>query len=683
MIESRVVEGDLLWSPSSDRITNAGVTAFRLWINRRCDLALQDYQALWQWSVEDVELFWRMASEYFGVFDTEQLRLIDEGEVEVLSRGPMYEKRWFNGLKVNLAHYLLKQGELGPLTRTAVFGESEVFEPQEINWSQLRQQVMQLATYLREQGVVPGDRVVAYIPASIESIVAVLACMSVGAVWSSCSPDFGSKSVLERFSQIEPKLMITVSSYRYNGKAHDRQGEVEEIIAALPSLDSVIHLPWLDHANPASLDVTVPCISWRDALERSSGPDGFDFETFEFSSVEFNHPLWIMYTSGTTGMPKGIVHSQGGVLLELAKFAWCHDDLTPDSIKFFFTTAGWAMFNMLLGGLASGSAVVLYDGCPTYPNDDRLWSMSERLGITYFGVSPTYIHSLMNRGYSPKAHFTLDKIKTVASGGSPVSAEVFRWFYDNIHQDLHVVSMSGGTDVATAFVGGVSTLPVTAGRIQAPCLGVAAFGFSDGADVVIDEPAELVITKAMPSMPIMFWNDSDSTRYFESYFDHFENVWRQGDRVQFSQDLSCHISGRSDSTLNRSGIRIGTAEIYRNVESIDGVNDSLIVNLELSQGRSYMPLFVVLEDGGSLNAHLLSQIRCVLSQHCSPRHVPDEVYNIPQVPYTLTGKKQEIPIKKLLSGQASENSLNRGACANPEALDYFVDLAKRLKVQLA
>ncbi len=669
--------GELLWTPSEERVANAGLTEFIQWLNQNHDLEIENYQQLWQWSVDDVGRFWQAIWTCYNVAPSlsKATETSTDKALPPLTNNAMPGSQWFQGTSLNMAEYLLSKGELGPLTRAAIFAESECFEPREINWIELRDKVCKLATSLRNMGIKPGDRVVAYMPISIESIVALFACISVGAIWSSCSPDFGAKSVLERFSQINPKLLITMTSYQYNGKAFDRSSEVDQIITALPELKQVIHLPWLDHNNPKppKAQSHIQVTSWQSALNNKAS-----YQSFEFEQVPFEHPLWIMYTSGTTGMPKGIVHSQGGVLLELIKFAWLHDNLTPDSVKFFFTTTGWAMFNMLIGGFASGSALVVYDGCPTWPSADRLWDMTERFGITYFGISPTYINNLIKLGYSPKGQYNLGKVDTIAMGGSPVSPENFAWFYRHLHKDLHIVSMSGGTDVATAFVGGVPTEPVYAGEIQAPCLGVDACAWDENGQQVVGEYGELVIKQPMPSMPLCFWNDTDNQRYSSSYFELWPGVWRQGDQIIFNQRDGSYISGRSDSTLNRHGIRIGTSEIYRNVESISGIKDSLIINLELESAQSFMPIFIVLDEKQQLDDRLVSEIRQNLSENCSPRHIPDKVYVIDAVPYTLSGKKQEIPVKKLLSGIPLEKAVNLGACANPSAMDFFIQLASSI-----
>lgn len=658
----------LLWQPSDERIQAAGLTAFTDWVNTTYKTHLGNYHDLWQWSVEDISRFWQAVWRYYEVDSSAPYS-------SVLSQPKMPGAEWFTGAKLNMAEYLLKQGDRAEINRTAIFAESECFASQQISWAELREQVVKFSHYLRQAGVKPGDRVVAYIPISIEATVAMLASISIGAVWSSCSPDFGAKSVLERFQQITPKVLITVTAYTYNGKGFNRTQEVNEIIEALPSLEQVIHLPWLDQdkPQPPQQPANGQQVSWQQALDNNA-----TYASFAFEQVDFSHPVWILYTSGTTGMPKGIVHSQGGTLLELIKFAWLHDDLNPQSVKFFYTSAGWTMFNMLIGGFASGSAIVVYDGCPTYPGNDKLWEISERCGVTYFGTSPTYINSLTAADYSPKHHFDLSHINTFAMGGSPVSPENFAWVYQHVGEDIHTFSMSGGTDVATAFVGQASTLPVRAGEIQCACLGVDACAYDDDGNVVVGEDGELVIRQPMPSMPLYFWNDYDNSRYHSSYFDTFPGIWRQGDLAQFTDSGSCFITGRSDSTLNRYGIRIGTSEIYRNVESIEGIADSLIVNVELPGGKFYMPLFIALDEGAEYNDSMQTAIKTNLSKNCSPRHVPDQVIIIEAVPYTLTGKKQEIPVKKLLMGKAAEKSVNLGACANPEAMSYFIEQGHQL-----
>jgi len=667
---SDVRPGELLWQPSSARLESAGVTAFRQWLNRQYQLDLPDYGALWQWSVEELETFWEAVWRYYDIAP-------GQSYTRVLDCEQMPEANWFDGAQLNFAEYLLRQGDRGDLLRPAIFAESESTGASSLNWRELREQVVRLATHLREAGIEPGDRVVAYLPMSAEAVVAMLACISVGAVWSSCSPDFGARGVLERFGQIEPKLFIAVSGYHYNGKKFDRRKELANVVESLPSLEELIYLPWADASVPEPPSPVGDCrvTLWRDSI---AGTD-VDYDSFAFEPMPFAAPIWIMYSSGTTGIPKCIVHSQGGILLEFVKYAWLHDDVNPDSVKFFFTTTGWAMFNILVGGMTAGAAIAVYDGSPTYPDNNCLWDLCERYQVSYFGVNPSYVNSLIQAQYSPRANHDLQSIKTIGLTGSPSAPETFSWFYQHVHEDLHVISMSGGTDICGAFVAGASDLPVYAGEIQSPCLGVDVAVFDDaGAELPAGEDGELVIRQPIPSMPICFWADEKGERYRDSYFTDFPGIWRQGDLIRRTESGGYVISGRSDSTLNRFGIRIGTAEIYRAVESLNEINDSLIISLELPGAHFLMPLFVVLEEGVELDDVLKKKLSSTLAEQCSPRHVPDRIYAITEVPYTLTGKKLEVPVKKLLLGGSPDKVLNKGAIANPGTLEFFIELARAI-----
>lgn len=655
---------EALWQASPERIKASGLTAFINWVNKEYKLNLSDYDALWQWSVDELETFWAAVWRYYDIAPGQSYQ-------QVLDTKSMPGARWFEGARLNFADYLLRQGDRGDLTRPAVIAESESREPVSVNWIELREQVVAVASHLRAAGVKPGDRVVAFLPISVEAVVAMLATTAVGAVWSSCSPDFGAKSVLERFAQIDPKVMFAVSSYRYNGKAFDRSEELAAIIEALPSLGEVITVPWLDNKVPEA-----PCkvSTWAEVLATTAS-----YETFNFEAMPFEAPLWIMYSSGTTGAPKGIVHSQGGILVEFVKYAWLHEDIKPETVKFYFTTTGWAMFNILLGGMMAGCTMVVYDGCPTFPDNSRLWALCDRYKINYFGVNPSYVNSLAQAGYSPKADFDLASVDAVALTGSPSVPETFDWFYQNVHTDLHVMSISGGTDICGTFIAGSVDKPVYGGEIQVPCLGVDVCVLDDdGKELPAGEDGELVIRQPMPSMPIYFWGDPEGARYHDAYFNHFPGQWRHGDLVRRTGHGGYVISGRSDSTLNRYGVRMGTAEIYRALDSIADIKDSLVVSLELSGARFFMPLFIVLEEGAVLDDELLASIKSNLSQQCSPRHVPDEVYVIDEVPYTRTGKKLEVPVKKLLMGVAVDKALNKGAVANIAAMDFFISLADDL-----
>ncbi|NQX89865.1 MAG: acetoacetate--CoA ligase [Halioglobus sp.] len=664
-------EGELLWRPAATRVEKAGLYAFRCWVNEEFGKAFETYDDLWRWSVAQPEAFWESIWRFYEIAP-------QTSYARVLSNAAMPGARWFEGAKVNFAEHLLRQGALADLSRTAVFAESESLDSIDLCWAELRQQVVVLATYLREAGVQPGDRIVAYLPMSTQAVVALLACASVGAVWSCCSPDFGVQSVVERFGQIQPKLIIAIAHYRYNGKAFDRRAELSDMLAALPTLTELIYLPWADADTPQPPSTPEYCklTWWRDCL----GANNASYATFDFAAMPFEAPLWISYSSGTTGAPKGIVHSQGGALVEYVKYAWLQDDMHPAQVKFFVTTTGWTMFNILIGGMMAGAAIVVYDGSPTWPDHNRLWDIADRCRVTYFGASPGYVNALVQAEYSPQDNYDLSTVKTIALTGSPSSRDTFRWCYKHVHDDLHVISMSGGTDVSSAFIAGASELPVYAGEIQCACLGVDVAVF-DGAgnELPPGEDGELVIRQPMPSMPIYFWADPEGKRYRSSYFDDYPGVWRHGDLVRRTSHGGFVISGRSDATLNRFGVRIGTAEIYRALETIADIKDSMVVSVELPGAQCYMPLFVVLQEGVELSNSLLAAIRSSLSSYCSPRHVPDEVCAVDEVPYTLTGKKLEVPVKKLLMGTSPAKALNRGAMANPAAMDFFIHFADNFR----
>ncbi len=659
-----VTLGQTLWHPCAERVENASMTRFMAWVNREFEQELRNYPDLWHWSIDDIQRFWQSIARYYHVLQSEDYET-------VLADPAMPGADWFPQSKVNFAAYLLAQGEPENI---AVYADSEAAGEKQLSWAELRQQVVALATTLRQAGVGPGDHVCAYLPISCEAVVAILATSAVGAVWSSCSPDFGCDSVVERFSQVRPKVFFAVESYRYGGKFQDRSEDVQRIVSALDSLGLFITLPWPDPIADGQFTVPPGCsqTSWQTALQQDCR-----YEDFVFTEVPFGHPLWVLYTSGTTGLPKGIVHSHGGVLLEFLKSGFLHDDLDKHSIKFFFTTTGWTMFNLLVGGLVTGGGIVVYDGNPGWPGPERLFELAAHYQVTYFGASPTHVNGLIAQQYTPDSALDLSSIRTVSLTGSPASPENFQWFYQHINKDLHVFSMSGGTDVAAAFVGGVPTLPVHAGLIQAPALGVDVCAVDDNFQPIVDEDGEMVIRQPMPSMPVYLLNDPDHKRYRSSYFDTFEGVWRQGDLIRFSADGSCIISGRSDSTLNRYGVRVGTSEIYRAVEAVEGIEDSLIVNLELPGATFYMPLFVALDANHELDDDLVASIRRTLAQKCSPRHVPDEIHRIDAVPYTLSGKKMEVPVKKLLSGIPMNSAAKRDACRNPDALDYFMEFARQ------
>jgi acetoacetyl-CoA synthetase len=656
-----VKEGDLLWTPTPETVANANVTSYTHWLERRTGLTFPDYDALWRWSVENLEAFWQSIWDYYEVDSSAP-------HACVLAEQGMPGARWFPGAKLNFAQHMLRQARPGV---PALYYQSEQQPLATLSWDELATQVQVLATALRALGVQPGDRVVAYLPNIPEAAIALCATAAIGAVWSACSPDFGTQSVLDRFSQIEPKVLFCVDGYRYGGKDFDRREEVKRIAAQLPTLAQVIFLPYL-HAEDSSPPVA-GAISWRQLLARTTA----SVETFAYEPVDFDHPLWILYSSGTTGLPKPIVHGHGGITLELLKFMHLHVDLQPDDRMFFYTTTGWMVWNLLLSALMTGAAVILYDGNPAYPNPDVLWRIAAAAGATQFGASASYVQLMQKAGVVPKEHFDLSRLRTAMMSGSPATPESMAWFHANVKQDLCVASSSGGTDICSCFVSGIPTRPVYAGEIQVRDLGVDVHAFDAQGKKVIDEVGELVVLQPMPSMPLYFWNDAGKVRYLASYFEDYPGVWRHGDFFKVNARGGCYIYGRSDSTLNRFGVRIGTAEIYRSVETLTEVRDTLIVNLDLSGGRFFMPLFVVLAPGLTLTPELEQRIAHRLRDDCSPRHVPDRIYAIDAVPYTLTGKKMEVPVRKILSGVAPEQAASLDAMANPKAINWFVEYAKR------
>jgi acetoacetyl-CoA synthetase len=504
-----------------------------------------------------------------------------------------------------------------------------------------------------------------------EAIVAFLATASLGAIWSSCSPDFGPASVIDRFAQIEPKVLFAVDGYRYGGKDFDRRETIAVLQAEMPSLERTVVLPYLD--PEPDLSALAAASTWGELLAESQGAE------LSFERVPFDHPLWVLYSSGTTGLPKAIVQGQGGILLEHLKKLNLHVDAHPDDRLFWFTTTGWMMWNFLVSGLLTKAAIVLYDGSPGYPDMGVLWDLAEQAEVTMFGTSASYIAACMKDGVEPGAGRDLSRLGAVGSPGSPLSPEGFDWIYDHVGADTWLFSTSGGTDLCTAFVGGVSLLPVYRGELQGRALGAAVEAWDEDGNAVVGAVGELVVTAPMPSMPVGFWGDADGSRYRESYFEQYPGVWRHGDWIEITSRGTAVIYGRSDSTINRSGIRMGTSEIYRAVLSIEAIVDALVVDIPRPGTEGWMPLFVVLREGVELDEALPKEIARRVREHCSPRHVPDEVFQIAEVPRTLSGKVLEVPVKRILMGTPAERAASRDSLANPAALDYFTEMAARLE----
>ncbi|HEY5816385.1 MAG TPA: acetoacetate--CoA ligase [Solirubrobacterales bacterium] len=650
-----------LWEPPAELVERARMTEYMRWLEAERGLCFDGYHELWRWSVTDLPAFWSSIWDFFEV-------QADGGYQRVLSDHEMPGAEWFPGAHLNYAEHVFAGKEED---EPAILHASELRELDELSWGELRAGVAAVAAGLRELGVERGDRVVAYMPNVPEAIVAFLATASIGAVWSSCSPDFGPASVIDRFAQIEPTVLFAVDGYRYGGKDFDRRDTLAELQAAMPSLRRTVVLSYLD-PDP-DLSSLRDATRWDELLAAGEGTD------LTFERVPFDHPLWVLYSSGTTGLPKAIVQGQGGILLEHLKKLNLHVDAHPGDRLFWFTTTGWMMWNFLVSGLLTRAAIVLYDGSPGHPDMGVLWDLAARAGVTMFGTSASYLAACMKDGVVPGEGRDLARLQAVGSTGSPLSPEGFDWVYEQLGADTWLFSTSGGTDLCTAFVGGTPLLPVYRGELQARALGAAVEAWNADGNAVVDEVGELVVNEPMPSMPVGFWGDEDGSRYRAAYFEHYPGVWRHGDWIEITSRGTAVIYGRSDSTINRSGIRMGTSEIYRAVLGLDAIVDALVVDVPRPGTEGWMPLFVVLREGAELDDELRREIARRVRETCSPRHVPDEVFAIAEVPRTLSGKVLEVPVKRILMGTAPEKAASRDSLANPAALDWFVELAGSLE----
>lgn len=655
-----VEPGQLLWTPSPERIARARITEFRHWLKRERGLEFADFESLWRWSTDDVEAFWQACWDFFGIEASTPPRAVLESHA-------MPGTRWFPGARLNYARHMLRHERPGA---TAIMYLNERLGLRSMSWNELAGSVRILATQLRKLGLEKGDRVVACMPNIPETLIAMLATTSIGAIWSSCGPDFGTPGVLDRFSQLSPTILFHVDGYQYGGKPFDRREEVRQIIARLPTLKHIVYTPYLNPTERESLGPNTHFFS--DLLDNPA----VSREEFRFEEMDFNDPLWILFTSGTTGLPKPIMHSHGGITIEQLKHVAFNFDMRAGERLFFFTTTGWMMWNFLVSAMLSNVIPLLYDGNPAWPDGDVLWKMVQDARANLFGASPTYQSILEKHGVAPKARFDLSSLDSVTIAGSPVSPECQAWFYENVKQDAWIVPGCGGTDVCSGFVGGVVTLPAYAGEIQARCLGIAVHVLGENGEYVTDEVGEMVVTEPMPSMPVGFWNDPGDARLIETYFADFPGKWRQGDFYRINERGGCFVLGRSDATLNRHGVRIGTAEIYRAIVLVPGVEDGLIVNLDLPGGKFFMPLFVKLEAGRTLDDDLVDAINDKLRNEYTPRHVPDRIFQAPSIPYTISGKRMEVPVRRILSGVPTAKAANRDAMADPRALDYFIEYAR-------
>jgi acetoacetyl-CoA synthetase len=646
--------GQVLWRPPAEVGERSRIGRYRRWLEDERGLAFSDYDALWRWSVTDLDAFWRSIWDHFRLDSSTPVgaALADE-------RMPGAE--WFPGAALNYAAHALRTEQAGP----ALVGRSQTRGRVELSTVELRDQVARCRAGLARLGVGRGDRVAAYLPNIPEAVVAFLATASLGAIWSSCAPEFGTRSVVDRLRQIEPAVLLAVDGYRYGAKAVDRAGEVAAVRAELPTLRAT---------------VTVPYLAGDDEAARHPGSLGWDELLAEpadlaFEDVPFDHPLYILYSSGTTGLPKAIVHGHGGILVEHHKVLALHNDLGPGDRFFWFSTTGWMMWNYLVSGLLVGATPVLFDGDPGHPDLAALWHLSAEEGVTFFGTSAPFLLACRKAGVEPAAVADLSALRSVGSTGAPLPAEGFDWVYEAVGGDLLLSSVSGGTDVCTAFVGGCPLVPVRSGEISCRYLGARVEAFDEAGRSVVGEQGELVITAPMPSMPVSFWGDADGSRYRAAYFEGHPGVWTHGDWITLFPDGACTITGRSDATLNRGGVRMGTAELYAVVESLPEVADSLVVHLEdLEGGPGRLLLFVAPAAGARLDDGLRARLASALRTQLSPRHVPDEIHEVPGVPRTLSGKKLEVPVKRILAGADPDVAASRGSLANPEVLDAYSSL---------
>ena len=643
-----------MWQPNREQITGSQMVQFMAFINSRYELAIEDYSQLYQWSIDQVEDFWS------SFWDFSQIIYHSPYHSVVDDINKMPGAKWFEGTTLNFAENLLRYRD----TKIAIQFYGEDGRQFSLTYKELYNQVSQLSQSMREMGIVKNDRVIGFMSNIPETVIAMLAAASIGAIWSSCSQDFGIKGVLDRFSQIKPKLIFAAERYQYNGKQIDCLLKLQNIIAKLPSIEKIVIIPFTGNPELPEMGNT---ILWNDFLSHDS-------REIQFEALPFGHPLYILYSSGTTGLPKSIVHSAGGTLIQHLKEHRLHTDLTRDDTIFYFTTCGWMMWNWLITSLATGATIVLYDGSPFYPDGTALLQMADKLKITVFGTSAKFITSLESAEIKPKQISSFQKLRLILSTGSPLAEESFDFVYDHWKKDVQLASISGGTDIISCFALGNPILPVYRGELQCKGLGMKVESFDEFGNSVINNKGELVCTQGFPSMPIFFWNDKDGTNYKMAYFNKFSDIWHHGDYIEINERGGVKIYGRSDTTLNPGGVRIGTAEIYQAVERFSEVMDSVVIGQPWSKDERIV-LFLKMKDGNQLSKELTKKIRKTIRESCSPRHVPEKIIPIKDIPYTINGKKVELAVKQVILNQEIKN---KDSLANPEALDYYQEIGELL-----